>query len=245
MRSLPHPSVAALAVLFAGSAVHAQSVETPALNAATVATTAQHPDPAPLEAATPESPARATTSRPERTAMAAPAVPAPILTEQVSVPGTAVLAGRVRTEVRAPYATVAAVVTDFAHYRDFFPQVRESRVVHRLRGQAEVYVRVELLRGLGMLWALSRFNVLRGPASTVVDGVLVDGNLRRFDVRFDVHPVAGDPTRSEVTMQLLGIPAFLLPHGLLSGQQARWAARGLEQLRARAESMAQAQAAAR
>jgi ribosome-associated toxin RatA of RatAB toxin-antitoxin module len=213
----------------------------PAVNSATATRDRTLDQPAPAEPAAGAEP----TSPPVPVATSQPAAPAPITAQQVTVPGANVQAARVRTEVRAPYAVVASVVTDYAHYRDFFPQLRESRIIHRRRGQADVYLRVEMLGGLGMLWSLSRFTAQRTPESTVVEGTLTEGNLRRFDVRFEVRPVNGDPSRTDVTMQLLGVPAFFFPDSILASQQLRWAARGLEQLRARAESFAQPVSASR
>ncbi len=233
---------AVLAALCAATTVaHAQAIaNTPSSVVAPVAPSAASP------------PAGASTSV---TAPSAPATPgqapaanaatrAAVRSEQVAVAGSTVPAGRVHTEIRAPYATVCGVVTDFARFREVFP-MRESRVIHRRRGQAEVYFQVELARGAGTLWALSRFDVQRGPDVTRVNSTLIDGNLRRLDVSFEVRPVAGDASRSILSMQLLGLPAFYLPDGLLSSQQTRWAEHGIELLRARAESLAEPRAALR
>lgn len=238
---LERASIAILAVSLAASSV-AWAQSSP--NAFVAANNASVPATSTVEPATPRESAPPAAPRADEPQVAVetsrPAAPAEVVTEQVAVSGSPVTAARVRTEVRAPYATVAAVVTDFAHYRDFFPQMRESRIIHRRRGQADVYVRVEMLQGLGMLWSLLRFNTQRSADRTTVEGTMVDGNLRRFDVRFDVRPVANDPSRTEVTMQLLGLPAFFFPEAFLSMQQSRWAVRGVEMLRSRAEAMSPA-----
>lgn len=240
MRASGCSSIAAIVVLLGSASGFAQSVETPrALNATTVARPAEPSEPSTVERVpTPDAPAPAEAPAPV-------AATTTMQSESISVPGTSVRAGRVHVEVHAPYATVAAVITDFARYRDFFPQLGESRVIHRRRGQADVYLRVELMRGLGTLWALSRFNVQRTADATTVEGTMVDGNLRRLEVRFEARAIAGDPSRSEVTMQLLGVPPFFVPEGLLNSQQSHWAARGVELLRARAEALTSQAAAAR
>jgi hypothetical protein len=163
--------------------------------------------------------------------------PAPIDVQQVAVPGTSVRAGRVATEVDAPFDVVAAVLTDFAHYSEFLPQVDTSRVVQRRRGQVDVYLQARLLNNLGTIWALGRFTVRRAPGSLVVEGGAVQGNMARFDVRFEATAVPNS-SRTRVVMQLLGIPALPFPEWLLTSQQARWAALGLDALRARAERAA-------
>jgi ribosome-associated toxin RatA of RatAB toxin-antitoxin module len=171
---------------------------------------------------------------------AAPAPSAPTLeVEQVPVPGTTIQAGRVTAEVQAPFEVVAAVLTDFAHYHEFLPQVDQSRVVQRRRGQVDLYLQARLRNSTSVLWSLARFTVRRTPGSLVIEGGAVQGNLSRLEVRFEATAVPGSP-RTRVVMQLLGIPTFPLPEGLLSSQQSRWAVRGMEALRARAERTAAA-----
>ncbi|MEI8254734.1 MAG: hypothetical protein WCJ30_03590 [Deltaproteobacteria bacterium] len=226
---------------------HAQSIATsPAavvVPAAVVRPPVAPAAPPTSDATAPEAPP-ASGTRPAEAPTAGATTPARIRSEQVAVSGSSVPAGRVSMEVHAPYAAVCAVVTDFASFREIFP-MRESRVIHRRRGQADVYFRVDLVSGAGSLWALSRFNVQRGPDVTRVDSALVEGNLRRLDVSFEVRAVPGDASRSTLSMQLLGLPAFYFPEGLLGTQQMRWAERGIEMLRNRAESLATPTAASR
>lgn len=228
-----------LVLVLSTTVVHAQAIV-----AAPAAVVVPVPGSAPVAALTTAAPAPdGSAARPTGTSRASPASATPIRTEQIAVSGSAVPAGRVHTEVRASYATVCGMVTDFARFREVFP-LRESRVIHRRRGQIDVYFRVELARGAGTLWALSRFSVQRSPGVTRVDSRLIDGNLRRLDVSFEVRPVVGDPSRATLSMQLLGLPTFYFPEGLLGVQQTRWAERGIALLRARAESFAPPPAAA-
>lgn len=154
--------------------------------------------------------------------------------QQVSVPGSGVRAGRVTTVVEAPLDTVAAVVTDFASYHEFLPQLTISRVVRRRRGHVDVYLQASLLDNLGTLWSVVRFRVHRSPDALIVDGSGVQGNLARFEVRIEATCTA-EPGRTQVTLQLLGIPALPFPPWLLDAQQTRWAIRGVQALRQRAE----------
>jgi hypothetical protein len=229
-------TVAALA-LVAPVVARAQSGATPGPSGAAgpVAPTATTAATTPAAGAvTPAAPSAATTS-----AGPAPGTPAPRSLEvtQVTVPGVNIRAARVSTEFNAPFEVVSRVVLDFPAYHEFLPQVRESRVVQRRRGQQDVYLGVPLLDGFPGLWALDRFDIQRGPNNVVVDGHMVNGNMTRADVRIEATAVPGT-NRTQVTLQVLGIPSFPLPTGFLNVQQGRWGSRGLTAMRDRAEHVA-------
>ena len=162
--------------------------------------------------------------------------PAAPVGQNVPARGSSVPAGRATVTVHAPYASVTAVATDFEHFREVFPQLAETRVIHRRRGGVtDVYVRVELLDGLGALWAMVRFTTRRTADATVVSGVLLHGTVRRFDFHLEVRRDSAEPARTAVALQLLGVPGFYVPGGLLARQQLQWALRGIAALRQRAE----------
>ena len=101
----------------------------------------------------------------------------------------------------------------------------------------ELYVQVQLLRNLGILWAVSRFSVVRTASALVIDGHMVQGNVSRFDLHVDARPVAGT-AHTRVTVQMLGVPTFFFPDSLVAQQQTRWTGRTLSTMRDRAESVA-------
>jgi hypothetical protein len=173
---------------------------------------------------------------PHATAQTAPV--AAVEATQVRVAGSAVRAGRVSMSIDAPFDVAAAVATDFMHYREFLPQVRQSRIVRRHRGQSDVYLQVPLLLNLGVLWGVVRFDVRRAPGAMVVSGSLQQGNVSRFDYRLELAAEAGG--RTHAVMQLLAVPSLPFPPSLVSAQQSRWATRGLAAMRDRAEHNAQA-----
>ncbi len=170
---------------------------------------------------------------------AGPATPAaaPMDLQAVVRPGTDVRAGRVATVINASFDTLTNVLLDFSRYREFLPQVAESRVIQRRHGQVDVYFRVPLLDNLGQVWSLVRFGVTRSPSSLVIDGQQVQGNMRRFEYRIEAEEIPGTP-RTRVTLQLLGLPGLPLPTSYLTNQHGRWAVRGMTALRARSERAA-------
>jgi ribosome-associated toxin RatA of RatAB toxin-antitoxin module len=162
-----------------------------------------------------------------------------VITEQVEVEGTNIRAGKVTTEFNAPLAIVTETLTDFAHYNEFLPQVRESRVVQRRRGQADVYLNIPLLNNLGVMWVLARFNVQRSPGQLVISGSMVQGNFERFEFKLEATEIAGTG-RTRVVMTALGTPTFPFPDAIVNRSQMYWAGRGLVAFRQRAEQRAAA-----
>lgn len=162
------------------------------------------------------------------------------IVEQVEIEGSSVRAGRVQGVLRAPFEQLVATALDFAHYREFFPYLMESRVVQRRRDEVDVYLRLELRNNLGTLWSLTRFTVARRPGHVTIRGELVDGNLQRFDVEFEVEATQ-DSQVSLVTLTLLGVPPMTLPSFLMSSQQARWAERVLRAFARQVDARVRAQ----
>lgn len=158
----------------------------------------------------------------------------------VPVQGVDVQAGISVAEVSAPFSVVSAALQDFASYRLFLPRLNESRVVRRRRGESEVYLRAELLEGLGAVWSLQRFRVTRANGSIVVEGERIDGTMRRFDVRIEAVEVSGT-NRTRIAVRLLGLPPFPLPSSYLTRMHGRWTARALRALAGRVEGLAASQ----
>lgn len=148
----------------------------------------------------------------------------------VRVEGTDVQAGLVVGELDAPFATVSGTLLDFASYRQFLPRINESRVVRRRRGESDVYLRAELLEGLGTVWSLQRFTITRATGSLLIVGTSTDGTMRRFDVRIEASEIAGTG-RTRLAVQLLGLPPFPLPTSYLTRMHGRWTARSYRSLR--------------
>lgn len=206
-------------ILAASSAATAASVQSASANASTASV-----EPASVSAQSSDRSARADFE--ERT---------------VAVQGVDVQAGISVAEVAAPFSVVSAALQDFSSYRLFLPRLNESRVVRRRRGEAEVYLRAELLEGLGAVWSLQRFRVTRANGSILVEGERIDGTMRRFDVRIEAVEVSGT-NRTRIAVRLLGLPPFPLPSGYLTRMHGRWTARALRALAGRVEGLASASA---
>jgi hypothetical protein len=174
----------------------------------------------------------------------AAATPAGVRVESITVAGATIPAGRATAEFAVPLSAVESVINDFGRYHEFLPQVAQSRIVHRRHDEVELYLQVQLMRNLGTLWALTRFELQHGPDSVVAHGVLLDGNVRRFDLRIEAHAIPGSPN-TRVSLMLLGEPSFFLPQNVLAQQQPAWAVRALSAMRSRAEAVAHTQHASR
>jgi hypothetical protein len=175
---------------------------------------------------------RVTSDRAPTVATQSAAAPSASDIEERTTPvaGTDVQAGLVVAEIDAPFSIVSATLLDFASYRQFLPRITESRVVRRRRGETDVYLRAELLDGLGVVWALERFRVTRATDSLLIEGVRLDGTMQRFDVRIEAAAIAGTE-RTRMAVQLLGIPPFPLPSSFLTRMHGRWTARSFRALR--------------
>lgn len=162
--------------------------------------------------------------------------PAPTV-ERVSVDGSPIRAGRAAGEFDAPFEVVSALITDFAHYRDFMPRITESRVVQRRRGEVDVYFSINLMDNMGTLWSLTRFTIQRTSDSIVVEGHAINDGLRRLDCRLEATAIAGT-RRTRVAVQMLALPAIPFPDFVVDTQQLRSPQRGFIALRERAEASA-------
>jgi hypothetical protein len=176
-------------------------------------------------------------------AAAAPPVAAARRVEDVAVSdepadGTLVRMGRSEVVIRAPMELVVRQMTDFAHYNEFLPHVRESRVVRRNRGATDVYMQVPLGGSLGVIWALLRLDSRRTPDRFVLDGQAVDSNMDRFETHTVIERVAGDPAATRLTFRMLALPRLPFPSSVFT-REMRDATRTITQnLRARVERAA-------
>jgi len=152
--------------------------------------------------------------------------------------GTLVRMGRSEVLIRAPMELVVRQMTDFAHYNEFLPHVRESRVVRRNRGATDVYLQVPLGGSLGVIWALLRLDSRRTPDRFVLDGQAVDSNMDRFETHTVIERVSGDPATTRLTFRMLALPRLPFPSSVFT-REMRDATRTITQnLRARVERAA-------
>lgn len=168
-----------------------------------------------------------------------------VTTENVPHENSSVQWGRATAEVDATADEILAVITDYATYDRFMPQVEASRVLTRRGRNATVYLEATLL---GMsdarLWAqLNLFARANQGDTRIIEGQMVEGNLERFTARWEVTPIE-DGHRSRVVFQIIAEPDLPLPAFLVSqhnADAARWA---LQSLRRRVRQVAAARTAA-
>jgi hypothetical protein len=199
-------------------------------------------------AQTPETPARVaspstTVTTPSSTPAAPPvavALPQPreISVSDEPVEGTLVRMGRSEVVIRAPMELVIRQMTDFAHYHEFMPRVRESRVVRRNRGATDVYMQVPLGGSLGVIWALLRLDARRSSGRFTLDGQAVDSNMDRFETHTVIEPVPGDPGATRLTFRMLALPRLPFPSSVFTREMRDASRTVTENLRARAERAA-------
>ncbi len=200
---------------------------------------AQTPSPAAPAAPTvnPVAPAPATVATPPAAPAPAPS-PAEIAVSDEPADGTLVRMGRSDVVIRAPFDLVVRQMTDFAHYNEFMPHVRESRVVRRNRGATDVYMQVPLGGSLGVIWALLRLDARRAPGRFTLDGQAVDSNMDRFETHTVIERVADDPGATRLTFRMLALPRLPFPSSVFT-REMRGATRTIaDNLRARVERAA-------
>lgn len=178
---------------------------------------AQNVNPTAATAPATAAPAAATSPAPHSTPSTTPGS----TTEEVAISdlpadGTLVRRGRSETVIDAPFDVVVRTLTDFAHYSEFMPHVRESRVVRRNRAATDVYMQVPLGGSLGVIWALLRIDARREGGRLELTGQAVDSNTDRFETRSVVERVPGDPNRTRVVFEVLALPRLPFPSSVFT-----------------------------
>lgn len=155
---------------------------------------------------------------------------------EVAVNGTSIKAGGGRVFVNAPIAAVRRVVTDFAHYEDFMPRFKRSRVVGKTAHSTDVYLQVPILHGSATVWSLTRFQAPKHLAdgTEVIEGTMVEGNVKDFRATWYLTPV--DDQHTLLRAELLIVPTLPLPGSMVTGELAYAADKGVTASRDRAEA---------
>lgn len=156
-----------------------------------------------------------------------------VVASSEAVPGLSVRRGRSETVIDAPFEVVARAVTDFPNYNTFMPHVREVRVVRRNRADTDVYMQVPLRGSLGVVWALVRVNVRRGPGRLDLVGRAIDGNMERFESTTVLERLPGPRPRTRMTFTLLALPRLPFPSAVFSREMVDAARTVANNLRAR------------
>ncbi len=177
---------------------------------------AQNVNPAAATASATEAPAAATRPAPSTTTNNTAAPADEVAISDLPADGTLVRRGRSETVIDAPFDVVVRTLTDFAHYSEFMPHVRESRVVRRNRSATDVYMQVPLGGSLGVIWALLRIDAHREGGRLELTGQAVDSNTDRFETRSVVERMPNDPNRTRVVFEVLALPRLPFPSSVFT-----------------------------
>lgn len=145
----------------------------------------------------------------------APAVPE---VTSIEVAGSKLNRTRAVVIVDAPMDAVRRALFDFAHYHEFMPGYRPSRIIGPTPGGGhEVDMRVEELGGLIKLTL--RVEIMApviANGQETYDGRLISGNVKLFQSRWQIEPAPGGATRLLIESLLdpdLPLPATFINSG--------------------------------
>jgi len=152
--------------------------------------------------------------------------------ETSTVPtGGSVEYGRAVAIIDAPAERVFRVITDYAHYREFLPHFRQSRVLSRRGNSAMVYMQASVIHNTATLWAQMRIRQHRPRGNTqIVVGRMIQGNMDQFAARWEVTPLA-DGQRTLLTFDILVDPDLPFPSSVFTNENIKAAHRTIRALR--------------
>jgi hypothetical protein len=160
-------------------------------------------------------------------AAAQPAIQVSLRREQ----GSGVAWGVAQGDVAAPVASVVRVLEDYGSYADLFPHFTESRVLSQRGGRALVYAEAVCIGA--EYWFQLRMDSRHAPSGgAVIEARMVQGNPRRFEVRWTVAPGRGG-RGARVSLEVITDADVPVPRALLDMHNRAAARMGIESLRAR------------
>ena len=154
-------------------------------------------------------------------------------------PGHAERYGHAETLIHAPQSVVRARVVDYAHYKDLEPaKFRTSRVVaHSADGSADVYIQIAVLRGMVMLWDVTRFAPPKtiAPGVDVIEGKMVPGkgNVDDLDVVWTLRAI--DDGWTVLKFDLLLKPGLPAPQWVMDEELRDYAQCAVDSIHDRAQ----------
>lgn len=152
-----------------------------------------------------------------------------------AVSGSSNRAGAARAGVEADARRVESVVTDYAGYARFIDQFERARVVGRPKTATDLYLDIPILHGLAKIWAVVRFQPpLRSANSTLIQGRMIKGNVKRLDVTWRIDRVEEKYTRLAAELLIdISLPA---PESAVLKTVKRAAAQAVKGARREAET---------
>ena len=146
-------------------------------------------------------------------------------------PGTSVQWGRAVVIVDAPIEKVLAVVQDYAHYTEFMPNFKTSRVLSQRGASALLYAQVSLMNGAANIWAELKVKPHDAGATKVIEAKMTKGNVDLLQAVWEVTPL--DDGRTLVAFQIIVDPDLPLPTSLINAENEKAARKTVHALRRR------------
>jgi ribosome-associated toxin RatA of RatAB toxin-antitoxin module len=141
--------------------------------------------------------------------------------------------GRAATVIHLPYERLLAILHDYAHYADLFPEFRASRVLASRGHEALVYMEASVAYDTFTLWGNLRISSTDVAGARVIDARLKRGNVNHFHAVWTVRALEGGQACA-VEFKLLVDPNMKLPSSVISNENVKAAKRALVALRKRA-----------
>ncbi|MBI5533252.1 MAG: hypothetical protein HY898_11075 [Deltaproteobacteria bacterium] len=159
--------------------------------------------------------------------------------ERFDLPSNAAIrTGGAQIFVNAPLAEVRKVVLDYAHYQDFMPGFKRSRVVQRNKDFTDVYLQVPILHGAATVWAVTRFTAPQKQANgtEIIESTMQQGNVNDFRASWRLIPV--DATHTILRSEILIVPKLPLPSSVVTPELSYAADKAVTSSRNKAEAAA-------
>jgi ribosome-associated toxin RatA of RatAB toxin-antitoxin module len=127
--------------------------------------------------------------------------------------------GGARVTVKAPVDVTRKVVTRYKDYSDFIRKFEKSRIVGRHGDKTDVYLQVPILKGVGKIWAVLRFEPVKTVEGwDVIEGHLIKGNVKRLDAKWRIKKI--DDENTQLNCEMVIIPSMPLPESVVVGEVA-------------------------
>jgi len=149
---------------------------------------------------------------------------------QLAVKGSSIKAGRAQAILAFPIEKVLPAIYDYANYSKFLPHFNTSKVLSKRGANAIVYLEALVIKSTYKVWVQESFRENTPQGKTrIVEGKMLNGNIKRLDARWELTPVDKDHTL--VVFQMLFDPKLLLPNSVVSNQNQIAASRTIKALR--------------
>ena len=125
--------------------------------------------------------------------------------------------GHAEAIVDGPIADLRKAVLDFSDYKSLAPdKFKTVRMIAKDNGTVDLYFQVPVMKGLLMIWYVTRFPdhlVPDGKGVEVLDGKFVKGSIDDMELELTLRSIS--PTQTILTCDLLIVPQLPAPQSAL------------------------------